>query len=161
MSVWLKFGWTKLGMFNLSFFQNFPTYGFYGGIDLSFNNPENKSNFYKNISRTMAEDTFGDTFKGNEYYNIRGYLGGLIPLNNMIIVGAGLSWNEKQTLRKYYDSTHILGDSGNYIILDSKINGFGLNLAILLEITKELGAYYLFDSWETTHTFGLNYCYKY
>ena len=122
-------------------------HGYYLGIGSTFNNPDSAKNYYKNIDRVMAEQTFGDQFTGSYDYYFKLWGGFVYPLFDKLIAGIGISGGQHAVARTYYDSTHILGTNGNYIIIDKSETGYGINGFLEYEFNPEYGVYILFDSW--------------
>jgi len=103
----------------ISFIALTPTgWGFYGDIKTGIGAPSDDE-LYESISISQAENTFNDKLldKHEEWLSVNlGVARSLLEKTLALYVGVGLSFSSNY--RQYNDKHNILGDNGEYWILD-------------------------------------------
>lgn len=113
----------QIGIFGTAIFDK--SWGWFCGIGGKLDDPSGKSNYYEDVDRTLAEDTFGDTYQKTLSHTFSITIGAIKRINEFSL-GGGISFLNIKKYRQYYDSSHILGKNGQYIIDDSESSKFGL-----------------------------------
>lgn len=75
---------------------------------------------YESITPYIAEEVFGDWYKGDDKYDHL-YAGGVsLGMSPSVLLCLGLGFGKQVKYRNYIDRTGILGDGGSYYVIEKE-----------------------------------------
>lgn len=113
-----------------------------------------------NVSRTLAEVTWGDPLIGKDESSICFDVGLVKRLRQQFGVYAGLGYYTTQQFRRYSDSSGILGSNGKYWIKDKSKSGINITAGGLIFFNKNTLGIIGFDTTPAGINLGISWAFE-